>query len=335
MEKVTKVFWISIVLAVLFVLWGVFFPEGLGNVMNDTLAFFLINFGWFYQLSATFFLVFALFLIFSKYGKIKLGKEEDKPEFKRSTWFAMLFSAGMGIGLLFFGVSEPISHFANPPFIEGGTSEAATMSMRYTYLHWGFHAWAIYATIALGLAYFKFRKGYPGILSACLYPLLGDKVKGKTGMVIDIIAVFATIFGVCASLGLGAAQINGGLSYLTGIPNTFSVQVIIIAIVTILFTISAGTGIKRGIKYLSNTNLTLAVLLFFAMLILGPTIFLLEFFTTTFGSYIQNLASMGLRLSPFNEENAAWLQGWTIFYWAWWIAWAPFGIFIRRMMYIC
>lgn len=332
MEKVTKVFWISIVLAVLFVLWGVFFPEGLGNVMNDTLAFFLINFGWFYQLSATFFLVFALFLIFSKYGKIKLGKEEDKPEFKRSTWFAMLFSAGMGIGLLFFGVSEPISHFANPPFIEGGTSEAATMSMRYTYLHWGFHAWAIYATIALGLAYFKFRKGYPGILSACLYPLLGDKVKGKTGMVIDIIAVFATIFGVCASLGLGAAQINGGLSYLTGIPNTFSVQVIIIAIVTILFTISAGTGIKRGIKYLSNTNLTLAVLLFFAMLILGPTIFLLEFFTTTFGSYIQNLASMGLRLSPFNEENAAWLQGWTIFYWAWWIAWAPFvGTFIARV----
>ncbi|WP_078594324.1 glycine betaine uptake BCCT transporter [Evansella clarkii] len=332
MKKVTAVFWISVIISIIFILWGVISPAHLGSVMNTALGFFLENFGWFYQISATFFLVFALFLIFSRYGKIKLGKDEDKPEFSRPTWFAMLFSAGMGIGLLFFGVSEPISHYANPPFIEGSTEEAAILSLRYTYLHWGFHAWAIYATIALGLAYFKFRKGYPGLMSATLRPIIGKKSEGRTGKIIDIVAVFATLFGVCASLGLGAAQINGGLSYLTGIPNNFTIQLIIISIVTVLFMISAGTGIKRGIKYLSNTNLVLAVVLFLAVIILGPTIFLLDLFTTTFGSYVQNLPAMGLRLSPFDRENAAWLQGWTIFYWAWWIAWAPFvGTFIARV----
>ncbi len=332
MNKVTTVFWIAIVISVIFVLWGVLAPGHLESVMDVTLGFFMQNFGWFYQIAATFFLVFALFLIFSKYGKIKLGKDEDQPEFSRPTWFAMLFSAGMGIGLLFFGVSEPISHFANPPFIEGDTGEAAIMSLRYTYLHWGFHAWAIYAIIALALAYFKFRKGYPGLMSATLRPLLGDRVKGKAGVIIDIVAVFATIFGVCASLGLGAAQINGGLSYLTGIPNNFSIQFTIIAIVTLLFLISAGTGIRKGIKYLSNTNMALASIIFIAVIILGPTIFLLDLFTTTLGSYIQNIPAMGLRLSPFDEGNAAWLQGWTIFYWAWWIAWSPFvGTFIARV----
>ncbi|MBE4907801.1 BCCT family transporter [Bacillus luteolus] len=332
MKKVTSVFWISLVIAVLFVLWGVIFPDHLTEVMNRAQKFFMVSFGWFYQLTATFFLIFALFLIFSPYGKIKLGKDEDKPEFKYPTWFAMLFSAGMGIGLLFFGVSEPISHFTNPPSAVPGTGAAAREAMRFTYLHWGFHAWAIYATIALALAYYKFRKDLPGLMSATLYPLLGDRVKGPIGIAIDVVAVFATIFGVAASLGLGSQQINGGLSYLTGIPNTFSIQLLIIAVITILFMASAGTGIKRGIKYLSNANLILAVLLFFIMLFMGPTVFLLDLFTTTFGGYIQNLPSMGLRLSPFNEERAAWTQGWTIFYWAWWIAWAPFvGTFIARV----
>ena len=169
-------------------------------------------------------------------------------------------------------------------------------------------------------------------MSATLRPLLGDRVKGRTGEVIDVIAVFATVFGVCASLGLGAAQINGGLSFLTGIPNNFWIQLMIISIVTILFMISAGTGLKKGIKYLSNTNMILAVILFVALLILGPTIFLLDLFTTTFGSYLQNLPQMGLRLAPFNSEDAAWFQNWTIFYWAWWISWAPFvGTFIARV----
>ena len=332
-DKVTSVFWITMIFAVLFILWGVLFPENLGNMMDVTLQFFMTNFGWFYQITATLFLLFAVFLIFTRYGKIKLGKEEDRPEFKRPTWIAMLFSAGMGIGLLFFGVSEPISHFANPPLLEqGSTDDAAIMSLRYTYLHWGFHAWAIYASIALALAYFKFRRGAPGLISATLKPLLGDKTNGWFGQAIDVIAVFATIFGVCASLGLGATQINGGLHYLTDIPNSFWIQVLIIIIVTILFLISAGTGLKKGIRYLSNANMALAVLLLIAMVVLGPTIFLLDLFTTTFGSYLQNLPQMGLRLAPFNPEDAEWFQNWTIFYWAWWIAWAPFvATFIARV----
>ncbi|MCM3160276.1 BCCT family transporter [Metabacillus litoralis] len=332
MEKVSKVFWISIVIASIFVGWGVIAPAHLGAVMDTTKAFFLSSFGWFYQLSATFFLIFAIFLIFSKYGKIKLGADDDKPEFKRSTWFAMLFSAGMGIGLLFFGVSEPVSHFANPPIGEGGTGEAAKVALRYTYLHWGFHAWAIYAVIALVLAYYKFRKKEPGLMSVTLTPLLGRRATGVIGIIIDVVAVFATIFGVAASLGLGAAQINSGLSYIAGIPNNFTVQLIIISIVTVLFILSASTGIQKGIKYLSNANMALAVILLIVFLILAPTRFVLDLFTTTLGSYIQNLPSMGLRLAPFNEESASWIQGWTIFYWAWWIAWAPFvGTFIARV----
>ncbi|MBY0097368.1 glycine betaine uptake BCCT transporter [Mesobacillus maritimus] len=332
MSKVTNVFWISLVIASAFVIWGVVAPVQLGEMMGVAKAFFLETFGWFYQLAASFFLLFALFLIFSKYGKIKLGKDDDQPQFKRPTWFAMLFSAGMGIGLLFYGVSEPISHFALPPFGEGGTSEAASVALRYTYLHWGFHAWAIYSVIALVIAYYKFRKDKPGLMSVSLIPLIGDRAKGPIGTAVDVVAVFATIFGVAASLGLGAAQINGGLNYVAGVPNNFTVQLIIIAVVTVLFILSASTGLQKGIKYLSNTNLVLAVILLFTFLFLGPTGFVLDLFVTTLGSYIQNLPSMGLRLSPFNQERATWIQDWTIFYWAWWIAWAPFvGTFIARV----
>ncbi|NKE08119.1 MULTISPECIES: BCCT family transporter [Mesobacillus] len=332
MNKVSKVFWISLVIASGFVIWGVVAPIQLGEVMDVAKGFFLDTFGWFYQLAASFFLLFALFLIFSKYGKIKLGADEDKPDFSRATWFAMLFSAGMGIGLLFFGVSEPISHFVNPPIGEGGTPEAAKTALRYTYMHWGFHAWAIYAVIALVLAYYKFRKKKPGLMSITLMPLIGERSKGILGTIVDVVAVFATIFGVAASVGLGAAQINGGLNYVAGVPNNFTIQLIIIAIVTVLFLLSASTGLQKGIKYLSNANLILAVLLLFGLLILSPTGFVLDLFTTTLGSYVQNLPSMGLRLTPFNEEQAGWIKDWTIFYWAWWIAWAPFvGTFIARV----
>ncbi len=322
-------------MAIIFVMWGAFFPDHLAAIMGQAQDFFLTAFGWFYQFAASFFLLFALFLAFSKYGKIKLGKDRDQPEFNRVTWFAMLFSAGMGIGLLFYGVSEPISHYAAPPY--GGesfasTNESALLALRFTYLHWGFHAWSIYAVVALSLAYFKFRKGAPGLMSATLYPIFGEKVKGPLGYTIDIFAVFATLFGVCASLGLGAQQINAGLNYLIGIPISFGVQLIIIGVITVLFIISASTGIKRGIKYLSNTNIILATILLVIMLIVGPTMFLINLFTHTLGQYIQNLPQMGLQISPFNEASAAWTQGWTIFYWAWWISWSPFvGMFIARV----
>lgn len=330
--RITKVFWISLAISIVFVGWGITAPQLLSRVMGALQAFFLDTFGWFYQLTATFFLLLALFLIVSKYGKIKLGKDDDKPDFNRLTWFAMLFSAGMGIGLLFFGVGEPISHYAAPPAAQPGTDLAAHEALSHTYLHWGFHAWAIYSTIALALAYFKFRKGYPGLMSAALYPLFGERMKGGLGITVDTVAVFATIFGVAASLGLGAGQINGGLTYLFGLPNHFAVQFIIVAVVTVLFILSATTGIQKGIRILSNANMVLALLLFFSVLLLGPTIFLLELFVTTLGRYVQNLPSMGLRLAPFDPVGGTWIKDWTIFYWAWWIAWSPFvGTFIARV----
>ncbi len=323
---------VSVGIAVVFVLIGVIIPEQLAFTMEVAQGFVLESFGWFYQLVATFFIGFAIFMIFSKYGKIKLGKPDSKPDYNRITWFAMLFSAGMGIGLLFYGVSEPISHFAVPPTGEGNTDEAATLGMSYTWLHWGLHAWAIYAIVALALAYQKFRKGAPGLMSATLQPVLGEKVKGPIGKTIDVVAVFATLFGVAASLGLGAQQINAGLEYLIGIPNNLGVQMIIMAIITVLFIVSASTGISRGIKYLSNANMAIATLLLLTVLIVGPTVFLLNMFTTSLGSYVQNVAFMGLRLSPFDAEELTWTQDWTIFYWAWWISWTPFvGMFIARV----
>jgi glycine betaine transporter len=271
-------------------------------------------------------------MIFSKYGKIKLGMPDSKPEYSRPTWFAMLFFAGMGIGLLFYGVSEPIAHFTTPPLGNGSTEQSAILGMRYAWFHWGLHAWAIYAIVALAFAYQKFRKNAPGLMSATLYPVFGEKVKGPFGQTIDVVAVFATLFGVAASLGLGSQQVNAGLEYLVGIPNNFMVQIMIIAIISVLFIISANTGISRGIKYLSNVNMSIAVLLFITMLVLGPTLYLLNMFTSTLGSYVQNVALMGLRLSPFDAKEAAWTQGWTIFYWAWWISWTPFvGMFIARV----
>jgi glycine betaine transporter len=325
-------FKISVGIAAIFVLIGVLIPEQFAAAMTVAQSFILESFGWFYQLVATFSLIFAFFMIFSKYGKIKLGKPDSKPEYSRTTWIAMLFSAGMGIGLLFYGVSEPIAHFTAPPLGDGSTEQSAILGMRYTWLHWGLHAWAIYAIVALAFAYQKFRKNAPGLMSATLYPVFGEKVKGPLGQTIDVVAVFATLFGVAASLGLGSQQINAGLEYLVGIPNNFMVQIMIMGIISVLFIISANTGISRGIKYLSNVNMSITVLLFITMFVLGPTLFLLNMFTSTLGSYVQNVALMGLRLSPFDAKEVAWTQGWTIFYWAWWVSWTPFvGMFIARV----
>lgn len=332
MKQVTKVYWIGISLAIVFVIWGVVFPENITNVMETSKAFLLDTFGWFYLLAAVFFLLFALFLVFSQYGNIKLGHDDDEPEYSRASWIAMLFSAGMGIGLLFYGVHEPISHMVTPPFGKGETAEAAKTGLGYTYFIWGFHAWAIYGVVALVLAYFNFRKDAPGLMSATLYPILGEKAKGPIGITVDIIAVFATVFGVAASLGLGAAQINGGLAYLTGIPNAFWIQIIIILITTGLFILSASTGLNKGIKYLSNVNMGLAVVLFILFFFLGPTLFIINLVTNTFGGYLQHLPAMSFRTSPFSTGNAKWLQDWPIFFFAWWVAWAPFvGTFIARV----
>src|SRR5690625_5286711 len=245
----------------------------------------------------------------------------------------MLFSAGMGIGLVFWGVAEPVSHFFDPATGEPETGAAAAESLRFTFFHWGLHPWGVYALIALTLAFFKFRKNAPGTISATFEPLIGERTKGWIGKTIDIIAVFATVFGVATSLGLGAIQINGGLSYLnSNIPDGFITQFFIIIGVTILFTLSALSGIGRGIKWLSNANIIMAVLLMFFVLFTGPTTFLLNLLTTTFGRYLEFLPQMSFRMSPFDTDNETWIQNWTIFYWAWWIAWSPFvGTFIARV----
>jgi len=337
MNKVTKVFYISVIVSILFIIWGVIpssvLPQGnLDNVTETIQGFLVDKFGWFYLLSATGFLGFAIYLIFSKYGNIKLGKPNDEPEYSYITWFAMLFSAGMGIGLVFWGAAEPLSHFHNPPFGEPGTEDAAKNALQYSFFHWGLHPWGVYAVLALALAFFKFRKQAPGLISAILEPLFGDRMKGTLGTVIDFIAVFATVFGVATSLGFGAIQISGGLSYVFGASESFMVELLIIIAVTVLYLVSAMTGLNKGIKYLSNTNLILAFLLMLFVLVLGPTTFIMKSFTTTIGNYIQNLPSMSLRMTPFSNENSVWIKDWTIFYWAWWIAWAPFvGTFIARV----
>lgn len=332
-KKVSLVFWIAIVISTLSVIWGVLSPENLKGVTSTICNFISVHFGWYYLLIVTLFVLFCLFIIVSPYGTLKLGKADEKPEYSMPTWFAMLFSAGMGIGLVFWGVAEPVSHYAkNAPTAEAGTPAALQESLQFVYFHWGLHAWAIYALVALTLAYFKFKRGAPGLISATLYPILGDKVKGPIGKTIDVIAVFATVVGVATTLGFGAAQINGGLTFLTDLPNEFWVQLVIIGIVTVLFMFSAYTGLSKGIKYLSNANMFLALLLFAFMLVVGPSLKIMNVFTDTIGSYFNDLAQMSFRLAPTNEENQTWIQDWTVFYWAWWIAWSPFvGIFIARV----
>lgn len=324
------VYRISIFITILFVLWGAFAPKNLGAVTNEAFSFTIDNFGWLYLFLALGFLIFAFYLAFSRFGSIRLGSDDDEPEYSNLSWFAMLFSAGMGIGLVFWGVAEPISHYMTPPYGDPRTAEAARLALRYSFFHWGLHPWAIYTIISLSLAYFQYRKGYSGLISSTFYPLLKDKVKGPIGKVIDILAIIATVFGVATSLGLGALQINGGLSHLFGISTSVSWQIIIIAIVTVLYLISATTGLDKGILILSNGNLILALLLLLFTLILGPTSFIFDTFTVSIGAYIQNLLQMSLRLTPF--QNNPWIGTWTLFYWAWWIAWAPFvGMFIARV----
>lgn len=332
MKRVSNVFWISVFIVFIFVILGVAIPDMFERVTANLQAFLTNSFGWYYLILVTIIVVFCLFLIFSPIGSIKLGKQDAKPEFSTISWFAMLFSAGMGIGLVFWGTAEPVSHYITPPLADGQTDEAFRESLRYTFFHWGIHAWAIYGLVALVLAYFQFRKEEPGLISATLKPLFGKAMDGVWGTVIDVLAVFATVVGVATTLGFGAAQINGGLTYLFGIPDNFIVQVIIVAIVTVLFIISAWSGLSKGIQYLSNVNMILAVVLVLVVFILGPTILILNMFTDTIGGYIQNIMRMSFSISPLDTEHRSWINDWTIFYWAWWISWSPFvGIFIARV----
>jgi len=266
----------------------------------------------------------------SSLGRIRLGPDHSTPDYSYASWFAMLFAAGMGIGLMFFGVAEPIMHFVDPPVGDPLTAAAARQSMRITFFHWGIHAWAIYGVVALSLAYFGFRHGLPLRIRSSLYPLIGERIYGPIGHAVDTFAVLGTIFGLATSLGFGVIQINAGLNYLLGVEVSVLVQVILIAVITLIATVSVVAGLDKGIRRLSEFNMLMAVLLLAFVLMAGPTVHLLQAFVQNTGMYVSNLFSMTFNLYAY--EPTSWLGGWTLFYWGWWIAWSPFvGMFIARI----
>ncbi|WP_099190982.1 glycine betaine uptake BCCT transporter [Tepidibacter mesophilus] len=325
------------IISVLFVLgivaWALIANESFGNAANGLYVFLRDNFGWMYLMGMFFFVLVAVLLAGSRYGNVKLGPDDSTPDYSYVSWFAMLFSAGMGIGLVFWGVAEPLNHFVNPPLglAEPGSADAAQLAIKTSFFHWGFHPWAGYSVLALALAYFQFRKNTPGLISSIFIPLFGEKrVNGGLGKFIDILAIFATVAGVATSLGLGTLQINSGLNHLFGIPTNTTSKVIIIVIVTILFMLSAVTGLDKGIKFLSNLNLGIAFVLMMLAFLLGPTVKIINAFTAGIGQYLGSFTPDSFRINAFGDNS--WLGGWTLFYWAWWIAWAPFvGTFIARI----
>ncbi|EGQ2823913.1 BCCT family transporter [Staphylococcus pseudintermedius] len=331
-KKFSPVFLVSAIIVFAIVLIGVFIPTQFGEFTNTIKLWITDKLGWYYLILTTIIVFFCIFLIFSPIGKLKLGRPNDKPEFNTVSWFAMLFSAGMGIGLVFYGAAEPIAHFASPPNADPQSTEAFTESLRSTFFHWGFHAWAVYGVVALALAYAQFRKGEPGLLSKTLRPILGDHVDGLIGTIIDVLAVFATVIGVAVSLGMGALQISGGLNYLFGLPNTIVTQSIIIVVVTILFIMSAWSGLSKGIQYLSNLNIGLGTLLLITGLIVGPTVLILNMFTSSTGSLLNSFLFNSFDAAATNPQKREWMSDWTLYYWGWWLSWSPFvGVFIARV----
>ncbi len=332
-EKVGNlVFYVSLVLTGAIALWAVIGNESFSKVSDTVFGFLTSDFGWLYLLAMTFFVVFAIGIAFSKYGKIRLGSDDSRPEYKTISWFAMLFGAGMGVGLVFWGVAEPISHYINPkPGIESMSPDAADFAMRSSFMHWGVHPWAGYAIIGLALAYFQFRKNKPGLISVIFEPLIGEKgVQGPIGKIVDILAVFATVAGIVTSLGLGVLQINSGLNFLFGIPTTLIVQIIIIIVISVIYIWSAVSGIDKGIKMISDANLYIAFILMVAVILVGPRLEIVNNLMNGLGEYIGNFAQDSLGISSYGDNS--WVEAWRIFYWAWWIAWAPFvGIFIARI----
>ncbi|WP_409371437.1 BCCT family transporter [Mammaliicoccus lentus] len=326
------VFTISSVIVAIIVLLGAIFPVKFNDIGDKATAWITETLGWYYMIVVIAMIFFCIFLMLSPIGKLKLGKPHEKPEFNTVSWFAMLFSAGMGIGLVFWGAAEPIAHFAAPPKADPKTTAAYAESLQSVFFDWGFHAWGVYGVVALALAYFQFRKDEPGLISKTLRPVFGRYVDGPLGIVIDVLSVIATIGGVAVSLGMGALQINGGLNYLFGVPNNIAVQSIIIIIVTILFLTSAWSGLNKGIQILSNVNISIAGLLLIAVLIIGPSILMLNAFTTTTGNFLQTFLQNSFDTGMFNSQKADWMSDWTFFQLAWWISWSPFvGVFIARV----
>ena len=307
-------------------------PEQMQTLLNAAKSGIFANFSWFYVLAFSVFLGFLVILSVSSLGNIKLGNDEEEPEFGFLSWLAMLFAAGMGVGLMFFGVAEPLTHYLSD--ITTGTAEQKQQeALLHTVFHWGIHAWAVYGTIALALAYFGFRYKLPLALRSCFYPLLKERINGKLGDLIDIMALLATLFGIITTLGFGASQLGAGLHQLGWISeNSFSLQVVVIAVVMSLAIFSAISGVGKGVKILSELNLTLAFSLLIFVLVAGPTLYLLSAFSDNIGTYLSNLVQLSFKTYVYEQEHTAWFSGWTILYWAWWCSWAPFvGLFIARI----
>ncbi|WP_165859625.1 BCCT family transporter [Tsuneonella suprasediminis] len=324
------VFYVSAVLILAFAIVGALVPERASRVFDATQALIVMDFGWLYIAAVAGFLMFALFLMFSRYGDVKLGPDDSEPEYSYLSWFAMLFSAGMGIGLIFFGVAEPIQHYTMPPTGDGQTIQSAREAMVLTFFHWGLHAWAIYIVVGLALAYFAFRRGLPLTIRSALYPLIGERIYGPIGHAVDIFAVLGTMFGVATSLGLGVLQVNAGFHYLFGIPTNTTIQLVLIAVITGMATVSVVMGLDKGVKRLSELNIVLAGLLLLFVLLAGSTVFLLQTFVQNVGQYLSEVVKLTFRMYAY--EPNPWLGNWTLFYWGWWIAWSPFvGMFIARI----
>ncbi len=330
-----RVFYPALTVIAGFVIFALATPERMGDLLGALSSGVVGDLGWYYILIVSGFVAFALWVAISPLGRVILGRDEDKPEFGLIAWFSMLFAAGMGIGLVFWGVAEPLSHYASPP---PGTGEAAAAKARaatdVTYLHWGLHAWAIYVVVGLAMAYAVHRRGRPVSIRWTLEPLFGDRVKGWIGDLIDVIAVVGTLFGVATSLGFGVSQVGAGLEFL-GVVGEVSkaLLVVLVVCITALATISVATGLDKGIKILSNVNMGLAAALLVAVLVLGPTVFLLGDFVSSIGSYVANFFRLSFQTLSFQgEDGTGWVSGWTTFYWGWWMSWAPFvGVFIARI----
>ncbi|GAA4731801.1 BCCT family transporter [Isoptericola chiayiensis] len=322
-------------LILLFVLLGFFATDAVAEVMSTLQAKTVNGFGWYYVVLVAAFVIFAVYLGVSRFGEITLGPDDEAPDFKLPVWFAMLFATGMGIGLVYYGVAEPLSHFENPkPGVGGDEPQLAEAAMGQTYLHWGFHPWAIYVIIGLALAYSIHRKGRPASIRWALEPLLGERrVRGWLGNVIDVLAIFGTVFGVATSLGLGVQQIAAGLDYLDVASPGLALQMGLIAGITAVAALSVASGLEKGIKWLSNANMMLAGLLLVAVLVMGSSLFLMREWVQSIGYYFQNVMMMTFDTLAFQgDAGLEWESGWTIFYWGWWISWAPFvGLFIARI----
>ncbi len=317
-------------LVLAFVFLGSFFSQQTSEVFGTAQSFIIRYFGWFYILAATILLGFVVYLLLSPYGKIRLGSDDSTPKFSYFTWFTMLFSAGMGTGLVFWSVAEPLNHYNAPPLAEASTPAAMRESLQYTFFHWGLHPWAIYALFGMALAYYHFRHNLPLAPRSMLYPLIGDKIYGWTGHLIDILATVGTLLGVATSLGLGAMQINAGLSFVGGVATNPQIQIMLIAGITLLATASVVLGLGKGISRLSRLNILLALLLMLFVFWAGPTLYQLKTFVGGIGSYLQNLVFMSFWIDP--DPNSGWQADWTLFYWAWWISWSPFvGVFVARI----